>query len=298
MDVPTATTSDLVAQFLDAKIAAGLSPKTIKTYRQRLARFVDWIADRPLTRQNLRAYLADLQRQPYSKPTVASYFRDVSVLCAWLAEEEVIPYHPGVGLLPKVPRRKPAHYTPAQVAQLLRVCDRRDRAIVVVFLDTGLRVSELVSLKRTSIDWQTGAFTVIGKGNVERTGWLGDYARAVLEAYIERRHDRNPGLFIGPRGQLKCEGVQKMLNRRCIEAGIRGDVRRLAHSFRVAFAKSYIQEGGDIETLRELLGHQDIGMSAYYAQLCDDELEEKKRAVNPLGRMIPAAKAQTREAAA
>lgn len=288
--VPTST-NDLVEAFLDAKVAKGLSPKTVITYRQRLAYFLAWLDARPITRDNLRFYLAHLQRNPkLSKATVAAYFRDVAVFCGWLVDEQILDANPAYKLGPKTPKRRPPHYTEYHIRQLLAVCDARDRAIVIVLLDTGLRASELTSLNRTAIDWDTGAFTVIGKGNKERAGWLSPYAQNVLVEYLDRRHDRNPAVFVGTKGRLTPIGVHKMLHRRAEQVGIRDDVRRLIHSFRVTFAKSFIQEGGDLESLRELLGHADISMSAYYAQLADSELAEVKHRVNPLGRMVAGAR--------
>jgi len=288
--VPTST-AGLVDSFLDAKIAKGLSDKTIRTYRERLALFVAWLGDGTITRDNLRFYLAHLQRNPrLSKATIAAYFRDVAVFCGWLVDEQLLDANPAYKLGPKTPKRRPPHYTEYHVRQLLAVCDARDRAIVIVLLDTGLRASELCSLNRTAIDWETGAFTVVGKGDKERAGWLSPYAQEMLCQYLDRRHDRNPAVFVGTKGRLTPIGVHKMLHRRAEQVGIRDDVRRLIHSFRVTFAKSFIQEGGDLESLRELLGHADISMSAYYAQLADSELAEVKHRVNPLGRMVAGAR--------
>lgn len=286
-----ATTPALIDSFLEAKVAKGLSPKTIKTYRERLIRFQGWLGSRSITRTTLRAYLTTLQEDSkIGKATVAAYFRDVAVFCGWCVEEKIWDANPAYKLGPKLPKRRPPHYTVGQVKQLLDVCDRRDRAIIVVLLDTGLRASELCGLSIGAIDWETGSFTVVGKGDKERSGWLSAYGQNALVEYLDRRHDRNPALFIGPKGRLTPIGVHKMLHRRALQAGIRTDVRRLCHSFRVSFAKSFIQEGGDLESLRELLGHADISMSAFYAQLADDELAAKKARVNPLGRMIPQAK--------
>jgi len=283
--------ADLVDSFLAAKVAKGLSDKTIRTYRERLALFVTWLDDRPITRDNLRFYLAHLQRNPrLSKATVAAYFRDVAVFCGWLVDEQILDANPAYKLGPKIPKRRPPHYSEYHVRQLLAVCDARDRAIVIVLLDTGLRASELCSLDRNAIDWETGAFTVVGKGDKERAGWLSSYAQGVLVDYLDTRHDRSPALFVGTKGRLTPIGVHKMLHRRAEQVGIRDDVRRLIHSFRVTFAKSFIQEGGDLESLRELLGHADISMSAYYAQLADSELAEVKHRVNPLGRMVAGAR--------
>jgi integrase/recombinase XerD len=158
--------------------------------------------------------------------------------------------------------------------------------VIIVLLDTGLRAGELVSMDRSMIDWATGAFTVIGKGNKERIGWLGPTALSYLRIYISGRSDEDPALWIGQKGRLTISGVYQLMRRRAEQAGIRQEVRRLIHSTRATFAKHYVQQGGDLESLRKLLGHTTLAMSAYYAQLAGDELADKKNRVNPLGRVI------------
>jgi integrase/recombinase XerD len=281
---------ELTEQFIDAKIAAGLSPKTISTYRQRLGYFTAWLCDREVTRAVLRAYLKYLHEQPTLTATSrASYFRDVSVFCNWLVEERIWDTSPAYKLAPKVPKRLPASYRQEQIAAMLAVCGPRDRALITMLLDTGLRVGELCSLRRDAIVWVDGSFRVVGKGNKERHGWLHPYTMELLRVYLDSRDDDDPALWMGRKGPLTIWGVHQIVERRAESVGIRGDVRRLVHSFRATFAKNYIKAGGDLESLRRLLGHEDIAMSAHYAQLADDELADRKRQVNPLGFVLPAA---------
>lgn len=287
MDQPRPT-ADLVVLFLDAKIARRLAAKTITTYRERLTRFAGWIADRPLTRPELRAYLVHLQAQPHlSEISAWAYFHDVQVFCSWLVDEELIPRNPARGLAPRKPKRPPASYTPDQLARLLAVCDERDRAMLITLLDTGLRSSEIVSLDRASVDLASGHFTVIGKGDKERSGALSAYTLAALTTYLEFREDDEPALFLGVKGRLTRSGMYQIVKRRATQAGIRADVRRLVHGFRATFAKSYIMQGGDLETLRQLLGHESLAMAAHYATLADRELLRKKQQINPLAGSLP-----------
>lgn len=285
--IPSFVTSDLIEQFLEAKVAAGLSPKTIAVYQQRLALFAEWLEDRPVTRPVLRSYLASLQGRGLAPTTIASYFRDVRVFCSWCAEERLL--EPGIArkLMPRVPRHRPASYSAFHIAELLRVCDMRDQAIVIVLLDTGVRVSELISMRRDRIDYSTGRFVVIGKGNKERAAWLSAESLTLVRAYLVDRTDDHPALWFGRSGPLTGSGIHQLLSRRFDQAGIRGDVRRLVHSMRATFAKSYVRGGGDLGSLKDLLGHAGIEMSAHYAQLADDELAEQKRRINPLRVILP-----------
>ncbi len=282
VDTPTA-----IEEFLMAKVAAGFSVRTIEAYRHRLYRFRDWLGQRPLSRGTLRGYLASLQQDKRLGPvSVSMYFRDVGVWCRWLTSEGVIEENPAAGLRFKAPQRRPPSYSIDHLHRLFAVSDARDRAIIITLLDTGLRVSELTSLQRTTIDWSTGAFTVVGKGEKERVGWLSEPTLQALRVYLATRMDADPALWYGRTQALQPNGVHQAIKRRVRQAGLQGEVRRLLHSFRATFAKHYIQRGGDLESLRKLLGHSTIAMSAFYAQLADDELAAKKAAVNPLAAVL------------
>jgi integrase/recombinase XerD len=275
----------MLDHFLAAKAAAGLSPRTITTYRLHVGHFVAWLDGRALTRPVLRAYLEYLSAD--KRPvTVANYIRDVSVYCAWLVAEGDLDLNPTIGLKPKLPKRRPPSYTKRQINALLDGADPRDRALIIVLLDTGLRAGELVSMTQDSVDTLTGHFAVIGKGDKERSGWLSSYALKAVRTYLSWRVDDHPALWYGAGGPLTVSGVYQVIRRRARAAGIAGEVRRLLHSFRATFAKTYLKRGGDLESLRRLLGHESIAMSAHYAQLADDELGERKAEVNPLAGMV------------
>lgn len=281
------STEDLIEQFLDAKRAAGLSPKSITAYAERLGYFAKWLEGRPITRPTLRQYLISLQERNLAPATRASYFRDIVTLCRFLVTEGIWEKNPAEKLGLKSPKRLMTSYSREQIRQLLAVCDHRDRAIIVMLLDTGLRAGELCSFRRRDIDWQTGAFTVIGKGDKERAGWLNDFTLEVLRAYLDTRRDSSPWLWPNRYGQpITRNGVYQALRRAAIAAGIRGDVRRLVHSMRATFSKNYIKQGGSLDDLRQLLGHESLTMSSHYARLAQDDLAAQKRRINPLGAMF------------
>lgn len=281
--------ADLAEQFIDARIAKGLSPKTIDVYRDRMRWFLDWLEDRPLTRATVRAYLVSLQQRdrPLAPSTVASLFRDVKGMLQWAVDEGLIDGpNPAKGLTSRVPHRRIASYSKEQITQMLAVCDLRDRAIVVTMLDTGLRAGELVSLDRT-IDLTTGIFDVVGKGQKTRACFLSPYTCTLLRAYLATRTDCGSALFVGREGKrLALGGVYQTGRRRAVEAGIRGEVRRLVHSMRATFAKNFSKRGGSLDTLADLLGHSTLEMSRHYAALNQEELGARKATVNPLAAML------------
>ncbi len=282
----SAPVSVFIDQFIAAKTVAGLSPATIRAYRQRLHRFAAWLGERPLSRAVLRQYIAYLQHEHLAPHSIAAYVRDVGVWCRWLVAEGLLAADVSARLVPKVPKRRAAHYTVAQLHQLLAVCDLRDRAMMLVLLDTGLRASELCSMRRDQIDWDTGHFTVVGKGNKERSSWLSPAARAAITTYVATRRDGVSALWYGRRVPLTAGGVHQMFRRRAIQAGIRADVHRLVHACRATFAKNYIKRGGSLGDLADLLGHSTLTMAAHYAALADDDLAAKKATIDPLAAVV------------
>ena len=141
-----------IHQFIAAKVVAGLSPATIRTYRHRLDRYAMWLGDRPLNRTTIRQYIAQLQHEQLAPHTIAAYVRDIGVLCRWLVAEGMLATDVSANLTPKVPKRRAAHYTGDQLHRLLAACNERDRAMVLVLLDTGLRLSELCSMRWDRIE--------------------------------------------------------------------------------------------------------------------------------------------------
>ncbi len=123
----------------------------------------------------------------------------------------------------------------------------------------------------------------MGKGQRQRQQEVLPRARSFLDAYLASRHDTSPYLFVGRSGPLTYSGLYQMLERRAQQAGIRGQTRRLIHGFRATFACEYISNGGDIESLRRLLGHATRAMTEHYAEAALDRLvAERKRQINPL----------------
>lgn len=282
---PTHDWSVVYAEFVAAKRLAGRAPRTLDQYEERTRPFVQWLGTHSFNRAAVRRYLATLPTT-YAPATLHGHVRAISALGAWCVEEGLLPSNPCRKLAPKLPKRQPAHYTRDQLMALLAVCDARDRAIVLAFLDTGLRLAEFMQLRRDRVDWRSGAFTIIGKGDVERPGWFAPLTVVAIFTYLAERTDHHPALWVGRYGPLTNSGLWRAIRRRCIEAGIRAEVRRLVHSFRANFGKLYLEQGGDLETLRQLYGHESIQMTSYYAQLCQTQLQKKKAAVNPLAALF------------
>lgn len=160
----------------------------------------------------------------------------------------------------------------------------RDRAILQVLFSTGLRVSELVALNRDQIDLDRGEFGVIGKGGKARVVFLTDAAKDALKAYMDSRKDAYRPLFIrykGPKAdpslnveklRLSVRSVERLIEHYRIKAGIL--FRIGPHVLRHSFATDLLQNGADLRSVQEMLGHKNIATTQIYTHVTNARLKE------------------------
>jgi site-specific recombinase XerD len=179
-----------------------------------------------------------------------------------------------------------------QVQLLLAQCSSRttlgsrDKAILMMLLDTGMRVSELASLNMSDVDVNSGAIVVrFGKGGKQRIVRMGRTAQKILWRYVAAyRKGYGDRLFLTHDGRpLKAEAIEIMVRRLGKKTGI-AEVH--AHRLRQTFAISYLRGGGDVFTLKYLLGHTTLQMTQRYLQSlnADDALDAHKK-FSPLDNM-------------
>jgi len=216
-----------------------------------------------------------------------------------LLEEGYIQENPMSRLkLSSVPQKVIATFTSEQIQKVIKNLDRktpigfRDYTIIFLFLDTGIRLSELTNLKIDDINFGQSWLTVVGKGNKERGVPFGTQVRRILWRYV-RDYRQSPGsledthLFLTEGGsQLQSRSVQSMILRLCKRAGITG-IRCSPHTFRHTFAKLYLLEGGDIFSLQKILGHNSLEMVKNYLNLAMSDVSQQHRMFSPIDHMTP-----------
>lgn len=202
---------------------------------------------------------------------------------------KLIPENPALDLeTPKSNSRLPVALTLDESKSLLSSIsgsnEKRDYAIIMLFLNCGLRLSELISINIDKIKGDT--LTVIGKGNKERTIYLNDVCVKAIADYLEVRQDANPGhekaLFISNRKtRFSQKGVQHMLDKYLTEAGLAGKGYS-PHKLRHTAATLMYQYGHvDIRALQEILGHESISTTQIYTHINQDLLRDAVKQ-NPL----------------
>jgi site-specific recombinase XerD len=276
--------------FCAAKAAEGASPRTVEWYRMITARCVARFgASRPLDAiggPELRAWLLEL-RATLAPESIAGYVRGLKAFGNWCAAEEVAAAAGFRALRrPKVPRRLIAPFSDPELRSLLALADERERALALVLLDTGLRLSELASLRVGDVR-PDGTLHVMGKGAKERIVPIGASARRALIRYLATRAVVAPGdsLFCGRWGPpLSARGIQLAIARLGRRAAVR--TRCSPHTFRHTFARGYLVNGGDVFSLQQILGHATLDMVRRYVSLSEADLVARHRTASPADRLV------------
>jgi site-specific recombinase XerD len=169
---------------------------------------------------------------------------------------------------------------------MLDVCERdftgiRDRLIILILLDTGLRAAELLALNFENVDPITGTLQVMhGKGDKFRVVYLGKKSRIALRSYYRKNKHLEGALIIGVHGErLTYTGLRLLLKRRAQKAGVE---YQPPHSFRRLFALTMLRNGIDVFSLQLLMGHADLQMLRRYLKQAGSDLQEAHNQASPV----------------
>ena len=288
--------------FLDALwLEDGLARNTLAAYRRDLTLYAQWLAQQqpPLVldataEHHLQGYFA--ARHAQTRATTAN--RRLTVLRRyfhWALRERRITQDPTVRLLAaRQPLRVPGTLTQAQVEALLHAPDPstplglRDRAMLELMYASGLRVSELVTLKTFHLGLAEGVLRIMGKGGKERLVPFGDEARRWLERYLlEARTailggQQTDDLFVTQRGSAMSRVMFWIIVKKCAQlAGITAPLS--PHTLRHAFATHLLNHGADLRVVQLLLGHADISTTTIYTHVARERLKSLHALHHPRG---------------
>lgn len=247
------------------------APKTLQNYREHLKKFLAAVGKEEtegLTADDIRRYILQLREAGVRNVTVRCYMRSVKAYCSWLCENGHTAGNPCTGV--RLPRPDPELKQPLTADEVRRIdmaADMRDRAVLHLMLDAGLRASEVCSLKWEDIDFASSTIRVSnGKYNKSRVALLAPKLEAVLLPLSRQRPAMwDSHVFHGKGGgQLTVNAVKLLFGRIKKRTGIR---RVHAHLCRHTFATSYIMGGGNMEQLRIMLGHADYNVTQGYLHL-------------------------------
>jgi integrase/recombinase XerC len=255
-------------------------PHTLRAYRQDLEQFEAHTRAalgraarlEQLDHLSVRSFLGALHERGLSKVSAARKLASLRTFFRYLCREGRLARNPARALLsPKVTRRIPPHLAIEDVARLIEIepqtdADFRLRAILELLYGAGLRCGELVGLDRQDVDHEARLLRVRGKGDKERIVPFGTRAAEALDAYLTRRADKEPALFVSQRGErLGDRSVRAQLARRVHQTALA--LRVTPHTLRHAFATHLLERGADLRAIQELLGHVSLSTTQRYTQV-------------------------------
>jgi len=236
--------------------------------------------------EQIRRYLTHLGKLDYSKSTIARKLATLRSFYKFCLRRGHVQANPLASIrTPKQEKRLPKFLDPQQVATLLQTPDdntllgARDRAMLEVMYSTGIRVSELVDLNIADVDSLGQSLRVKGKGRKQRIAPIGPTALAAISKYTEmRRADprsanfNQEALFVNKHGQrLSTRSVRRKLDKYLSQAGL--DPSISPHTLRHTFATHMLENGADLRSVQELLGHQSISTTQVYTHVTAHRLK-------------------------
>ena len=275
-----------------------LSPFTIRSYEQKLRVFIrscssiGAAAPNQITPSHIRAFLLKLQ-ETCQRVSVHNNYRAVKRFFTWMVEEGILERSPMALIrFRKPPDKLIQPFKLDHIRDLLLLCDdskflgARNKAIILTFLDTGLRLSELANIDIKDLDFDHEIIKVMGKGAKERVVRIGKKTQKAILRYLLRRNDELTCLWVSEeRRPLTHWGIELMIRKLGIRAGFTG-VRCSPHTFRHTFGTRAMLNGATEREVQLLLGHSSDRMTKRYtATITSENVVARHSQFSPVDKM-------------
>ena len=282
-------------------VERGLANNTLDAYGRDLARYLDYLESQKIVAlENISAavvlrFLSHLKNVGLSPRSRARSLAALRTFHKFLVRETITKENPTDQVVsPKSLTALPHTLAPLDVESLLSSPKGesplawRDRAMLEIIYATGLRVSELVSLKLSDLQMDVGYLTAFGKRSKQRIVPLGESAIAALQEYLQNGRpglEKQKGshfLFLNRSGEgLTRQGFWKIIKRRALEAGISQSIT--PHTMRHSFATHLLENGADLRSVQAMLGHADISTTQIYTHVTRERLRKMHAEHHPRG---------------
>jgi integrase/recombinase XerD len=268
-------TEQALREFINSRISSNLSPRTIEWYEHRLRSFVKFCPALPRRPEPIEDFLGSLDGSPETKRDT---FNALRIFFKFISQRHRIPNPMETVCAPRRPKTRMATLEGFELVKLLdQTEDLRDRAILTLLVDNGMRAGEVCSLLKHNIKQET--VLVCGK-----TGWrevpISDETREFLLQVAAQSPDEHV-FHDDHKKPISRFTIYRIVREHMEKAGIKGP-KLGPHRLRHAFGKNYIVEGGDLRSLQEIMGHTDIKTTQKYATLNLTDIIKKHQKFSPL----------------
>ncbi len=265
------------------EIEKNYSRHTLLNYRIDLIELGRFIGELPMERVDyplLRKYLAQLRTRQYRSRTLARKLSSLRSFFRFLHREGLIRKNPAVLLMsPRMEKRLPKFLSEEEMVRLIesppdaRIGGKRDRAIFETLYSTGIRVSELVGMDVSDVDFISNVVKVAGKGKKERLVPIGDKAVTAIKNYLDHRKGSSYILFLNKNGtRLSDRGARNIIYKYIHAASLSQNIS--PHVLRHTFATHLLNRGADLRCVQELLGHVHLSTTQIYTHVTTERLKK------------------------
>jgi integrase/recombinase XerD len=281
------------------QVERGLSDNTLISYKRDLIRYTEKMTAgehsswNEITRTDIVSFLYQLKDEGKSAATIARTISSIRQFHHFLLREDIVNHDATLHIeTPKKERKLPDILSIEEVDKLLSIngnspLDIRNKAMLELMYATGLRVSELVTLKTDDLHLSMGFVRCVGKGSKERIVPLGDVAEEAVEDYLKyarlsllKKNRDEKILFLNQHGRpLTRQGFWKILKKLTKDANIAKDIT--PHTLRHSFATHLLENGADLRAVQEMLGHSDISTTQIYTHVTKTRLKDMYKSFHP-----------------
>ncbi|MGE4282901.1 MAG: site-specific tyrosine recombinase XerD [Clostridia bacterium] len=289
----------LVQRFVDfLENEKGLSDNTLQSYRRDIQQYISYLQEinisniAGINKTAIITYLLYLQKKGRATSTISRNLASIRSFYQYLNKVNIVEQDPTQNLeSPKVEKKLPQILSTQEVELLLEqpkcvdLKGYRDKAMLELLYATGIRVSELINLDINDINLEMG-FIKCNKGNKERVIPLGTIAISAIEDYLKKARpmmiqvQNEQALFVNCNGRrLTRQGFWKIIKLYKNQAKISKEIT--PHTLRHSFAAHLLENGADLKSIQEMLGHSDISSTQIYAQLTKNKIKEVYKKTHP-----------------
>lgn len=291
-------------QLLDSFLAyitveKGLSKNTLESYGRDVRKFLTFLEQNKINSvheikyENILDFLSSFKKQGFSDTTTVRTIVSIKQFFKYLLIEKIITENPSAQIhTPKMKKSIPGVISLEDVEKVLSAPDEntleglRDLAMLEVLYATGIRVSELISLKLNDVNFEMGFVIVYGKGSKERIVPMGEQAQEKLKTYMEHsrpsllKERECKELFVTRRGKgMSRQGFWKLIKTYALKSDVTKPIS--PHTLRHSFATHLLERGADLRTIQIMLGHSDISTTQIYTHVENERLKEIHKKYHP-----------------